>query len=399
FGIDLEANWIWIGRGTDQGTRYFSTPIYYSAVPIAPMEDVHVMSSIGGPDMVVDQASFTRKPSRLEKSGDVMIAEWHLDSFRVGQKEDVFFNVTMLGPVPEEERVISDSLQITYKDAAGVRIQREFGPCHIRVLPSSFISSISLADNIFAAGDNVIIGCSFNNLSNAEKKARLTAVIEDADGSVIKQVSQKDIQFPPGKDQRIENIVLNLASAIPGGHRARVVLSDGEGQLAEASAYFVVEDASFIRPVPEPANDLRRDRGIAQEEYRAQRDTEKNDFTDNPFVKKFEATIMAQPSPIYQGLSETIYYKISSTEGDVLAGLRVEVAILTPDTREKRQSFTPPVSHAKDGSCSGTLTFSTGKLEPGRYIVCLLVSSDVMAELQEIARTQFAVRRIDVVIT
>ncbi len=195
-------------------------------------------ASIGGPGVVVDEASFTREPSRLETEGDVMIAEWNLGSFRVGQREDVYFNVTMLDPVPEEERVISDSLQLTYKDAAGASIQREFGPCHVHVLPSSFISSINLADNVFAAGDNVNIGCSFKNMGNADKTARLTAVIEDADGSVIKQVSRKDIQFPPGEDKRIDNILLNLTSAIPGNHRARVTLSDGEDHIGRGIGRF-----------------------------------------------------------------------------------------------------------------------------------------------------------------
>ena len=125
----------------------------------------------------------------------------------------------------------------------------------------------------------------------------------------------------------------------------------------------------------------------------------KDNSTDDPMAKKLEATIMAQPSPVYEGLSETIYYKISSTHGDDLAGIQVEVAILTSDLREMKQSFIPRGSQAKDGSYSGTFTFSTGTLQPGHYLACLLVSSDGKAVPREIASTQFTVRRIDVVIT
>jgi hypothetical protein len=244
FGIDLEANWIWTQRG-EKGTRYFSTPVYYSAVPARPIKDVHVTSPIGGPGVVLDEASFTRKPSRLERQGDTMTAEWHFESFRAGQTEEIYFNVAMMDPVPEEDRVVSDSLQISYTDPAGVKRWEELGPCHVHVLRSSFVSSIDLADTRFAVGDNVNIRCSFRNMGNSTKTARLTAMIEDVDGSVIKQASLKGIQFPPGEDKRIDNILLTLTSPIPGDHRARVILFDGDNILAEASADFVVVDADF----------------------------------------------------------------------------------------------------------------------------------------------------------
>ncbi len=244
FGIDLEANWIWTQRG-DKGTRYFSTPVYHSAVPVKPMEDVRITGSLGGPGVVVDEASFTREPSRLEKQGEATIAEWQFESFRVGGTQEVYFNVTLLDPRPQEERVISDSLRVTYRDLAGVKTEKDFGPFRVHVLPSSFISSIELSGTLFAAGDNVNIGCSFRNVGSSERAARLTALIEDSDGSVIKQMSIKDIRFHPGEEKRMGNILLTLTSAIPGDHRARVILSDGEDTLAEASADFVVAGADF----------------------------------------------------------------------------------------------------------------------------------------------------------
>ena len=99
------------------------------------------------------------------------------------------------------------------------------------------------SDTLFAAGDNVKIACSFRNVGSRERVARLTAMVEDADGSVIKQVSIRDIRFCPGEEKRMDNILLTLTSAIPGDHRARVILSDDEDTLAEASADFVVVDA------------------------------------------------------------------------------------------------------------------------------------------------------------
>jgi hypothetical protein len=399
FGIDLEANWIWTHRGTDKGTRYFSTPIYYSAVPTAPMEDVHITGMIGGPGVVLDEMSFTRKPSKIERNGDVTIAQWHLNQVRIGQREDVFFNVTIKDTIPGEDRIINDSLEITYKDAMGTPVHREFGPCHVHVLESSLISAIDIADKIYRTGEDIIISCAFNNLSANEKNLDLKAVIENAEGILISEAFIQNIPFPPGEETKIDDIALKLVATKAGMHRARVSLSDNGEEVATVSSEFIVEEAPVQVKDVMAASTEENSHNDLDREISTDTDETSSGLLPAPDMAGLEATIIAQPSPIYQGLSETIYYTIAKGNIDDLANFQVEVAISTLDTGERKQTFKAPVSHIKNGTFTGSFTFSTGKLEAGDYSVSLMVAPGLTAQPQKIAVTTFAVRRIEVVVT
>lgn len=276
FGIDLDASWIWTRRGADKGTRYFSVPIYYAAVPVAPMEDVQLTGVIGGPDVIIDESSFTRKPTRLRRDGEKMIAQWDLPQFRIGQREDICFSAAITNKTPGEDRIINQSLDLTYKDATGAIVHREFGPCHVHVL---------------------------------------------SDTHNVSPVTQDGLQ--PGD-------------------------------------------------------------GFSREE------------TVIPGIAGLEATVTAQPNPIYQGLSMTIYYTISKRSIHDLEGFFVEAIIISPDTGEEKNSFNAPIEGRKDRLIIGNFTFSTGRLDAGDYRVDLMIRPEIEAEPFRLATTQFAVRGINI---
>ena len=117
-------------------------------------------------------------------------------------------------------------------------------------------------------------------------------------------------------------------SAIPGSHRARVILSDNDRQLAEASCEFTVISPAIEDTHSAPAQEVQEvhREGLKEEGAVTAPDDLAEVSTGNLSSQNLEATITAQPSPIYQGLSETIYYKISPGEKNDLAGIKVEVA-------------------------------------------------------------------------
>lgn len=415
FGIDLDANWIWTCRGVDKGSRLFSTPIYYSPVPVAPMKDVHITDTIADANITVDTDSFTREPSRVEQGKDGTIVEWRLEEFRVGQREDLFFNVMLRDTTPGEDLLVNHSLEMLYKDAGGQTAHKELGPCHVHVLRSPFACVINTGQRIYRMGDDVAILCSIRNLSDLHKTLDVRVMLEDIQGVLIEEALIKDVRCGPGEDKNIDGIVFKLVATNAGAHRARMVLHEGGQETDLASVDLMVEDVppqSMSLQHGDPPGDGRVQDGSTEgggspAAGRDDHDARLTDEVDRPEMEDLfaggtdglEGTISAQPSPIFQGLSETIYYTVSKGAGRDLTGLSVIVVIADQRTGETRQSFSAPRSHLKSGSFAGSFTFSTGILEPGEYAARLQVSPGSGSEPQEIAATSFVIRSIEVVLT
>ena len=411
FGIDLDANWIWTRRGTDRGTRFFSTPIYYSPVVVAPMEDVRITDTVAGPGITVDEGSFTRKPSIMERRGDATIAEWYFDKFRIGQREDFFFDVTVKDAIPGEDRLVSHSLRLSYKDASRTIVEKELGTSHVHVLPSSFTSSVETARRVYRMGEDVNIFCSIRNLSDLEKTLDIRVIMEDLQGVLIEETFLEGVRFAPGQDRSIDDLFFKLVATNEGTHRVRLLLREDLKDAGEASADFTVEDkpAEGLPVYRGQANNGEQTNITAQgpgapagnHTLRLARDIEASLAGDIPAegLDGLEGTISAQPSPIYQGLSETIYYTVSKGTRRDLAGFHVNIMIVNPETEEARQSFSAPRAHLTGDGFAGSFTFSTGTLEPREYTACLKVSDDSGSEPRQIATTTFVVRKIEVVVT
>jgi|GEM_PF-3091047 len=412
FGIDLEANWIWTGRGVDRGARFFSTPVYYSAVPVAPMEDVVITERVAGGKVTVDERSFTREPSRVERGEDGTTVEWRFKEFRVGQREDLIFKVTLKDTIPGEERLVNRSLRVAYRDAQGEEAYRELGSSHVHVLASPFDCSIGTERQVYRMGEDVVIFCSVRNLSDFPRALDVRVIMEDGQGVLIEETLVKDVRCAPGEERGIDGLAFKLVATNAGPHRLRLLLHEGEGETALAAAGFTVEDVPAMGVPLHGAGAAEEQTGAAQVGDGSPSGGD-SDYDGLPVevvdgiapdllervLAGLEGTISAQPSPIFQGLSETIYYTLSKGEGGDLAGLRVSVVIADRETGKARQSFLAPRAHFRGGSFGGSFTFSTGTLEPGEYAVILMASSGSESEAREIAVTSFVIRRIETVVT
>ena len=413
FGIDLEANWIWTGRGTDRGTRFFSTPIYYSPVPVAPMEEVCITDTVAVGKVTVDEGSFTRQPSRVEQGQDGTVIEWRIKEFRVGQREDLFFNVTLRDTTPGEKRLVNRSLDVTYKDTSGATAHREVGPCHVLVLPSPFACSIGTEKQVYRMGEDAVIFCSIRNLSDLPRALDVRVMMEDAQGVLIEDSIIRDVRCAPGEDKGIDGLAFKLVATNAGPHRLRLLLREDQGETELAVAGFTVEDVPGTVVPSQGLSTVDGQEGAAEvgagslpaeggdDGYGRPEGVDGLVPEDLPEagLGGLEGTVSAQPSPIFQGLSETIYYTVAESGGGDLAGLKVNVVIADHETGKARQSFSAPRAHFKGGSFAGSFTFSTGALEPGEYTVKLVISPGSGTEAQEIATTSFVIRRIETVVT
>jgi hypothetical protein len=262
-------------------------------------------------------------------------------------------------------------------------------------------------------GEDVVIFCSVRNLSDLKRTLDVRVVMEDGQGVLIDQTLMRDVRCAPGEDKGIDGLAFKLVATNAGPHRVRLLLHEDRGETDLAAAGFMVED---VPATGVPAHGVS---GADGQEQTAGGDAGslsaestgdehgRAEGVDGPApeglpvvgLDGLEGTISAQPSPIFQGLSETIYYTVTKADGSDLTGLSVNVVIADHETGKARQSFSAPRAHFKGSSFAGSFTFSTGALEPGEYLVKLAVSSGSGSEAQEMATTSFVIRRIDTVVT
>ncbi len=251
FGIDLNAQWIWTKGGEDLATRYFSTPIYYSSVPIIPITDVKVINTIMQPDVVVNENSFTREPHAIEKEKGRTIVEWRFDRISLGQREDISFDVTLKKPVSGEDRLVSHNLEVFYVDAINKQpVHIELGSRFVHVYNASFAFTLKTDKEVYDVYEDIAISGIIKNLSEYSRTVDVRVVIGDSHGIPMEEVAVlPDLTFAAGEERDIGDIICNIGARYPGKCMAHLLLDENMKQVGETSTSFTINTA----PVEDPA--------------------------------------------------------------------------------------------------------------------------------------------------
>ncbi|HEX2966048.1 MAG TPA: carboxypeptidase regulatory-like domain-containing protein, partial [Syntrophorhabdaceae bacterium] len=134
FGIDLNAQWIWTNWGKDFGTRYFSTPIYYSTGSEEILRNVRVMNTLPATNVTIDKDSFNKKPNAITDQGEKILIEWQFESMNMNEIEDLSFNLRVRAGSSGCQTPVSDSVEVFYEDSDLSTTKMVLGPCMIDVI-------------------------------------------------------------------------------------------------------------------------------------------------------------------------------------------------------------------------------------------------------------------------
>ncbi len=415
FGIDLNAQWIWTKGGEDLATRYFSTPIYYSSVPIIPITDVKVINTIMQADVVVNENSFTKEPHAIEKEKGRTIVEWRFDRISIGQREDISFNVTLKNPVSGEDRLVSHNLEVLYDDAINKQpVHIELGSCFVHVFNAAFTFALKTDKEVYEAYEDIVISGIIKNLSEYSRTVNVRVVIGDSQGNPVEEVAvMPDLTFAAGEERDIGDIICNIGEKYSGNCMAYLLLDENLKQVGEASTGFTINAA----PKEESGVDVEDsivlpDKSEEMESHRFAGENPEGSFPVNSTETTTPASatgelsgegiigmINAQINPVYQGLAETISYSVINNNNEDLKGFAVKVVIANADTQEIRQTFEAPKKHRKGKEFSGTFTFSTAMFEPRVYMATLYVTSAKITEPKPIESGTFEVQVINTIVT
>ena len=249
FGIDLSAQWIWTNEGKDHTARYFSTPIYYSAVSADPVTNVRVIDTIPDTNIIIDSNSFTKEPYQLSSEAEKTTVEWRFEEISMGQVENLSFDLTLKDPVPGEDRPVSDKLELLYEDVEKRPVRTELGPSRVHVFNTAFTSSISTDKETYKSREDVIIRGTMKSLSEYERSVDVKIIIENSQGVLLEEIAVlSDLTFKEGEEKNLEDLIFKTGTDYSGDYRARLIFYENLKPIGEASTDFTIEAVLAASP-------------------------------------------------------------------------------------------------------------------------------------------------------
>jgi titin len=109
--------------------------------------------------------------------------------------------------------------------------------------------------------------------------------------------------------------------------------------------------------------------------------------------------IAANSDPVSQGEDEILFYSITNSGPGDIAGLKVIVPVIDPDTQEVKNTFETVVDIQANTTITGDFTFATTGLTPKTYTADLTVSMTYLTETKTLASDNFEVEKAPLEIT
>jgi len=203
--------------------------------------DVHVIETISTAGIVLDENSFVKTPSSITPKTDRTVIEWRFNNFTLTQTEDLSFDVIMLNPVPGEDRLVNQKLEVLYIDLDGNSVRTELGPHYVHVLDAAFETGIATDKPTYQANEDVLINARIKNLSEFARVVDAKILIEDSGGVLVKELTTlTGLNFEAGEEKTFGNLVFNTGTTLSGDYRAHLLLFDGQKQVGDALANFII---------------------------------------------------------------------------------------------------------------------------------------------------------------
>jgi hypothetical protein len=414
FGIDLNAQWIWTNEGKDHTARYFSAPIYYSAVSGDPITNVEVIDTIPGTNIVIDSNAFTKEPYQLSSEASKTTVEWRFEEISMGQVENLSFDLALKDPVPGEYRPVSDKLELLYEDVEKRPVRTELGPSHGH--NTAFISFVSTDKKTYKSQEDVLIRGTMKSLCEYERSVDVKIIVENSQGVLLEEVATlSDLIFKEGEEKNLKDLIYKTNTDYSGNCRARLIFYENLKPIGEASTDFTIEAVLAAGSEALSINDMDGHAAMTQMmDQKAETSTTKaietvticenieepkSDKDTVEVTAELFGTINAQPNPVYQGLAVSISYSVLNEADKDLKDLTVNIVIINPDTEEVKKTFEAPTKARKGASVAGSFILSTAIFEPRLYTAVLQVTQSKKETPKVLASTHFEVRLINVIVT
>lgn len=238
--IDRNQPGVGVLRIVDGAGNTKEVPIDLSLVPT--LSDVQVISTLSSDSIELDEDSLSVPPYNVTIVDGNTVIEWRFDRIAVDEIQDIDFDIILRNPVPGEQRLVSQKLEVIYTDVNGNEVHTELGPQFVNVSSSIFRLSIDTDRSSYTANEQVVITGQLENLSDAAATTSLHITIRDAQGILVSDLGViADLTLGPNETQSLSGTDFFIGALLEGQYEVHVELLDDSGQpIALAVAPFLV---------------------------------------------------------------------------------------------------------------------------------------------------------------
>ena len=216
--------------------KEFAIPILY--------HDVEVTSTLLVDGLTLDVNSFAVEPKSIITNGEKTEIVWKFDDFNMTQVENLDYEITLNDVLPGDTKIITQKLQVNYKDLRGKDINITLGEQHIKVLSPLANVIIDTDKDTYTSNQNVYMDLNVSNTNSIDYSLTAQISIFDASNILVSFVDKVDIAKLQSGNSVTFTTDWNTTDILAGQYQAKVELYDTNGNFVDVdSASFTIVSA------------------------------------------------------------------------------------------------------------------------------------------------------------
>ena len=236
-----------IGSGilvvTDGAGNKAAKPILLSVKPL--LTNVRVLSTLSTQNIDIDSSSFTIPPVSIEAQASKTVFEWRFDYITVDQIENLDYEVVLHNPLPNEQRLVTQTLELFYTDVNGNEVHTELGEQRVNVLPSILTIKALTDRQSYVAYETVTINAEVRNLNDNLATAPIRFTITDSNGDLVADLGvQNALDLVPSELRSISAPLFNTGTLLQGDYtvHAQILNENGASVIESEAPFAIVQD-------------------------------------------------------------------------------------------------------------------------------------------------------------
>lgn len=204
---------------------------------VLPGQDVSVTETIPATDIEYLSETVSEQPSEIKYEEGKTIIKWHYDSIGMNEIKTITFNSMVHNPISGEDRMVNESLSLSYTDFQGGTTTYSLGPQYVHVYRSQYLIGITTDKKEYNPNESVLI--TMNITLPYRTIATCDVQIEDLRGNLVAKVGTIDLSTAI-IGQNTYNLTWNTGSTYAGEYLAIAILYQGGVEIDKVSSGFTI---------------------------------------------------------------------------------------------------------------------------------------------------------------
>lgn len=215
-----------------------SSPVAVTIDVIEPaISNVRIIDTISTEDITIDVSAFATAPQHVDVQDGQTIVTWHFPTFNVGQLENLTAELALFDVTPNEQRLVSHSVDVYYNDVNGEEIHQTLPEMTVKIAPTLTGVNITTDKTTYGPGEQVILSSTVSNLSDIPTDANVVVSILDNRQNLAGQYGTFRFDAIPSHETvALDDLYFETAGVYVGMYEAVATIIDDAGKVLRRSS-------------------------------------------------------------------------------------------------------------------------------------------------------------------